>query len=107
MAMGQEFAAGATRFADETVDPAELADIVREACEARNGWKVILRRCAAPRRTSRRDTRLLEAYLDQKSLTEVALHLAEAPCGPLGMKRPRDATLALFSTPTLRLVKDG
>jgi hypothetical protein len=48
---------------------------------------------------------MLEAYLDDRSLTEVALHLAESPCSPIGMKSPRDATLALFSTPTLRLVK--
>lgn len=50
---------------------------------------------------------MLEAYLDDRSLTEVALHLAEAPCSPLGMKSPREATLALFSTPTLRLVKNS
>jgi hypothetical protein len=48
---------------------------------------------------------MLEAYLDDRSLTEVALHLADSPCSPLGMKSPRDATLELFSTPTLRLVK--
>ena len=45
-------------------------------------------------------------YLDDRPLTEVALHLAESPCSPLGMKSPRQATLTLFSTPTLRLVKD-
>jgi|CZKU01.1.fsa_nt_gi hypothetical protein len=49
---------------------------------------------------------MLEAYLDDRSLTEVALHLADSPCSPLGMKSPRDATLEIFSTPTLRLVKD-
>lgn len=48
---------------------------------------------------------MLEAYLDERSLAEVALHLAEAPCGPIGMKSPREATLALFSTPALRLVR--
>jgi hypothetical protein len=48
---------------------------------------------------------MLDAYLDDRPLTEVALHLAEAPCSPIGMKSPQDATLALFSTPTLRLVK--
>jgi hypothetical protein len=31
---------------EESVDPAALADIVGEACEARNGWKVILGRCS-------------------------------------------------------------
>jgi hypothetical protein len=48
---------------------------------------------------------MLEAYLDERSLTDVALHLAEAPCSPLGMNSPREATLALFSTPSLRLVR--
>lgn len=50
IAMGQEFAKRASRFADERVAPAELASIVSEACEARNGWKVILGRCAAEKR---------------------------------------------------------
>ena len=36
---------------DERVDPAEVADIVREASGRRNGWKVILARCAPPRPT--------------------------------------------------------
>jgi hypothetical protein len=49
--------------------------------------------------------RMLDAYLDDRTLTEVALHLAEAPCSALGMHSPREATLALFSTPTLRLVR--
>ena len=31
---------------DERVDPAEVASIVLEAASARNGWKVILKRCA-------------------------------------------------------------
>jgi hypothetical protein len=42
----EEFTSRVSQFADERVDPAELAEIVGEACEARNGWKVILRRCA-------------------------------------------------------------
>jgi hypothetical protein len=50
--------------------------------------------------------RMLDAYLDERSLTEVSLHLAEAPCGPLGMRSPHEATLAVFSTPTPRLVQD-
>jgi hypothetical protein len=50
--------------------------------------------------------RMLDAYLDERSLTDVALELAEAPCGPLGMKSPREATLALFVTPGLRLVRN-
>jgi hypothetical protein len=52
MAMGEEFAAGASRFEDE-VDPGELATIVREACAARNGWKVILGRCAETKMSRR------------------------------------------------------
>jgi uncharacterized protein DUF6933 len=48
---------------------------------------------------------MLDAYLDDRSLTEVALHLTESPCSPLGMNSPREATLALFSTPSLLLVK--
>ena len=35
---------------DETVDPSELVDILREASKARNGWKRILARCAERRR---------------------------------------------------------
>lgn len=34
------------RVADERVDPAEVASIVQAAAAARNGWKVILARCA-------------------------------------------------------------
>jgi hypothetical protein len=36
------------RVPDERVDSKEVADIVREAAESRNGWKVILSRCAPP-----------------------------------------------------------
>ena len=49
---------------------------------------------------------MMEAYLeDTPTLLAVALKLAESPCSPLGMKNPREATLTLFSAPTLRLVK--
>lgn len=34
------------RISEERVDPAEVAAIVSEAAAARNGWKVILARCA-------------------------------------------------------------
>ncbi len=34
------------RISDERVDPAEVASIVQGAATARNGWKVILSRCA-------------------------------------------------------------
>ena len=39
------------RISDERVDAAEVASIVREAATARNGWKVILARCAPTRRS--------------------------------------------------------
>jgi len=35
-----------------------------------------------------------------------ALHLAEAPCSPIGMDRPRDVARELFASPALRLVKE-
>jgi hypothetical protein len=38
---------------DETVDRAELVDILRDAAQARNGWKRILARCAEQRTRSR------------------------------------------------------
>ena len=50
VALAGEFMRAACRVSDETVDPTELGDIVREACEARNGWKVILRHCSPVRR---------------------------------------------------------
>ena len=34
------------RISEERVDPAEVASIVAEAASARNGWKVLLARCA-------------------------------------------------------------
>jgi hypothetical protein len=34
------------RISEERVDPAEVARIVADAAGARNGWKVILARCA-------------------------------------------------------------
>lgn len=35
---------------DARVEPGEIAEIVREAAARRNGWKVILERCAPPKR---------------------------------------------------------
>jgi hypothetical protein len=42
----------AVHISDERVDSAEVASIVREAATARNGWKIILARCATTRRPS-------------------------------------------------------
>ena len=38
-----------TTLADDRVDAGEYLDILGEAVAARNGWKRILARCAAPR----------------------------------------------------------
>jgi hypothetical protein len=38
------------RIADERADGAEVASIVQAAAAARNGWKIILARCAPTRR---------------------------------------------------------
>jgi hypothetical protein len=59
VSMGLGYAETVDRFSDEVLDAAELASIVREACEARNGWKVILRRCAAEKRSRREVLALL------------------------------------------------
>jgi hypothetical protein len=37
------------RISDERVDAAEVAGIIQAAAEARNGWKLILTRCAPNR----------------------------------------------------------
>jgi len=37
------------------------------------------------------------AYLGERSLLDVALHLANTPCGPLRMDSPRRVTVALFA----------
>ncbi len=44
-ALAAEYAAK-RRISEERVDPVEVASIVAEAASARNGWKVILARCA-------------------------------------------------------------
>lgn len=56
--------------------------------------------------------RALDYCVDGRPLPEVARHLAETPCSPIGMESPRSATLALFgqlvqnpTRPALRLVK--
>ena len=41
--------------ADERVDAAEYVDVLREAVEARNGWKRILDRCSNQRPVRRRE----------------------------------------------------
>jgi hypothetical protein len=49
---------------------------------------------------------MMQGYIEHEpSLLHVALKLSEAPCSPLGMNNPREATRALFGVPTLRLVK--
>lgn len=54
LALAERFAAHGFGQCDESMDPDEVADIVQEACHARNGWKVILGRCA-PKKLLRRN----------------------------------------------------
>ncbi len=54
LAMAEEFSKHESEVNDDTVDPDELADIVKEACGARNGWKVILARCSPEKRSVKR-----------------------------------------------------
>ena len=49
-ALAEQYARTA-RISDERVDAAEVAGIIRAAAEARNGWKLILTRCAPNRRS--------------------------------------------------------
>jgi hypothetical protein len=44
--------------------------------------------------------RMLDAYVDGRPLPEVALHLAHAPCSPIGMDRPKDEARRVFSATT-------
>jgi hypothetical protein len=46
LALAERFVAEVQGCGKDCFEPAELGSIVREACEARNGWKVILGRCA-------------------------------------------------------------
>jgi hypothetical protein len=48
-ALAAEYA-GSVRISEERVDATEVAGIVAQAAAARNGWKVILARCAPTRR---------------------------------------------------------
>jgi len=54
LAFAERFAASGFEGYDERMDPIDVTDIVHEACQARNGWKVILARCAPERRPTRR-----------------------------------------------------
>lgn len=58
LALGGRFAAHGFGQCDERMDPSEVADIVKEACHARNGWKVILGRCSPEKRSRMRTTPL-------------------------------------------------
>lgn len=48
-ALADEFAADPWSIDGPGTDFAEVAELVREASRARNGWEVILRGCAPPR----------------------------------------------------------
>lgn len=59
LALAKRFAVHGFGQCDETMDPNEVTDIVREACHARNGWKVILGRCAPEKRLTRRSSAVM------------------------------------------------
>jgi len=59
LALGDRFAAHGFGQCDESMDPDEVTDIVREACHARSGWKVILGRCAPEKRLTRRSSAVM------------------------------------------------
>lgn len=48
--LGERFVVNGFGDSDASTDPEDVAEVVREACSARNGWKVILRRSAPERR---------------------------------------------------------
>jgi hypothetical protein len=47
---------------------------------------------------------LAKAWREGRTLPELASDLADAPCSPLQMERPRDVTIALFSKPILHIL---
>jgi len=53
------------RISEERVDPAEVASIVAEAAAARNGWKVILARCAPTSRPKSALQHLRETWANE------------------------------------------
>lgn len=53
------------RISEERVDPAEVAGIVAEAAAARNGWKVILARCAPTTRPKSALQHLRETWANE------------------------------------------
>jgi hypothetical protein len=59
LALAERFATHGFGQCDESMDPSEVADIVQEACHARNGWKVILGHCAPERRSTRRSSAVM------------------------------------------------
>jgi len=48
--MAEDFSKHVLHLNEETIEPTEVADIVRQACEARKGWEVLLSQCSLPRR---------------------------------------------------------
>ena len=55
----------AVRISEERVDAAEVASIVQAAAEVRNGWKLILARCAPNCRSKTPSPRVTGAFLGQ------------------------------------------
>jgi hypothetical protein len=59
-------------ISEERVDPSEVASIVAEACAVRNGWKVILRRCAPTARPRSAPQPLRETWAAEDAARRVA-----------------------------------
>jgi hypothetical protein len=49
LALAEQFSNEAAHLTEESIEPAEVAEIVRDACRSRNGWRIILGRCTAPK----------------------------------------------------------
>jgi hypothetical protein len=60
------------RISEERVDPDEVASIVAEAAEARNGWKVILARCAPPKTKRRSLAQIARDAIAARDLADLA-----------------------------------
>jgi hypothetical protein len=87
--------------------PAAIADVLRALGLAERKVAAEVRAMSAYAVTVTNDRRVLgsmndfgrmiDSYLDHRSFVEVALLLAQAPCSPIGMASPRDATMARFA----------
>jgi hypothetical protein len=71
------------RISEERVDPAEVASIVVEAAAARNGWKVILARCAPTTRPKSALQHLRESWAAEDACERIEMTSNEIGAHPL------------------------